>query len=128
MRLSPVELAERNASYGAVRHAIGRRFREEYDTLQPLPRDLARLVQRLEREEQRPPKSAPVVDVAEEHSHLAKLVTEATEKCRRMASLLSQLSANRAALTEAIAEACETRERSKLMRQTRRNATDFSWA
>lgn len=118
MRLSPVEIAERSASYRAVRHAIGRQFRDEYDASQPLPGHLVGLVQRLERDEQRRPKSA-----------LVKLVEDAAEKRSRMAFLLSRLSAKKAALVRAIEDACEEQERCRqLMRRMHRSGTGLSWA
>jgi chemotaxis protein histidine kinase CheA len=132
VRLSSVELARKSASCRAVRQAIGRQFRDEYDTSQPLPAHLVGLLQLLERDEQGPPKSAQVElleGAAEQRSHLLKLVEEATEKRSRMASLLSGLSTKRAALVRAIEDACETRQRIRqLRRQMRRSRMGLSWA
>lgn len=131
MRLSPVELAERSASYRAVGHAIAHQFRDKYDTSQPLPGQLVGLLQRLERDDQPSPKSAlvaPIEDAVTKRRHLVELVGDAAEKRSRMASLLSQLSARKAALARAIEDACEMQERCRLTRQMRRSGIELSWA
>jgi hypothetical protein len=71
----------------------------------------------LERNDQLSPKSAlvaPIEDAATKCRHLVELVGDAAEKRSRMASLLSQLSARKAALARAIEDACEMQERCRL--------------
>jgi hypothetical protein len=119
--LSSVELAERSAWHRAVRETIGRQLRAEYDTSKPVPKELLRLLQRLQQGEEKP-FVLPAAPVKAKRA-LVGVIADAHKIHSCMASLLSSLSDNRAMLEEAIEAARTTLERSQRCRNSRQSCS-----
>ena len=119
MSLSSVELAERSAWHHALRETIGRQLRAEYDASNPLPKELLRLLHRLQRSEGKP-FVLPAAPVKAKRA-LVGVIADAHKVHACMASLLSRLSHNRAMLEEAIEAARATLERSQRCRNMRQS-------
>ena len=113
MSLSPVDLAERSACNRALRETIGRQLKAEYDTSDPLPDHLSKLLHQLQRDQEKPfgLAVAPV-----NASELVGLLADVRKERSWMKSLLSRLTNNTAKLERAIEAARETIERSQRCR------------
>jgi hypothetical protein len=115
--LSAVEIAKRSASNCALRETIGRQLRANYDTSQPVPKQLLAFLQRLQRDED---KSSPLTVVPDTAKPAAVvLLADARENLYRMNLLLSHLRENKAILADAIGTARETIELSQRRREMR---------
>ena len=117
MSLSSVELAERSAWHRALRETIGRQLRAEYDASNPLPKELLRLLHRLQQGGEKP-FVLPAAPVKAKRA-LVGVIADAHKIHSCMASLRSRLSDNRAMLEEAIEAARATLERSQRCRNSR---------
>jgi hypothetical protein len=114
--LSPVEIAERSASNCALRETIGRQLRANYDTSQPVPKQLLAFLQRLQRDED---KSSPVTVVPDTAKPATVVFADASKNLYRMNLLLSYLLENKAILADAIGTARETLKHSQRRREMR---------
>src|SRR5262249_29772859 len=102
-----------------LRETIGRLLRGEYDASNPLPKDLLRLLHRLQQGEEKP-FVLPGAPVKLKRS-LVGVIADAHKLHSYMANLLSGLSDNRAMLEEAIEAARATLERSRRCRNSRQS-------
>ena len=82
MPLSPVQITEKSAFNRALRETIGRQLRANYDTSQPVPKELLAFLQRLQRDEDKSSPLTVVPDTAK--SATVVLLADAREsRCRR---------------------------------------------
>jgi hypothetical protein len=125
--LSPVDLAERSACNRALRETIGRQLKAEYDTSDPLPDHLSKLLRQLQRDEEKPfgLAVAPV-----NASELVGLIADVRKKRSNMKSLLFRLTNNTAKLERAIEAARETLGRSRRCRDRHQSfsGVGLSWS